>query len=55
MLLGTKIPASKPFTYFAGACWDREGVMTDDRKWSDWVVEFASQQQEASMPRVRYR
>jgi hypothetical protein len=55
MLLGMKIPVSKPFTYFAGACWDREGVITDDIKWNDWVREYAGLQQESSTPRVRYR
>jgi len=40
MLFRTSVRSSQPYVYHAGACWDREGVITDENKWIAEVRSF---------------
>ncbi len=39
---GTSVK-NTPFVYYAGACWDRAGAITNEAQWFDYLVQFQKQ------------
>jgi hypothetical protein len=54
LLYQTSIRTDEPYVYHAGACWDREGVITDERKWTDWVRTFHDERTKGTRLSVKY-
>lgn len=43
LVLINRAAINRPFTYYAGACWDKEGVMKNDQMWFAWLNNYKLQ------------
>jgi len=43
LLMVSKAATGVPFTYYAGACWDREGIIKNDEIWFAWLYNYKLQ------------
>ncbi len=40
MLMRSSVINKKPYTYYAGACWDKQGDLLNAEEWGNWVSGF---------------
>ncbi len=45
LLMNSKAVRGIPFTYYAGACWDKEGIVRNDEIWFAWLYKYKLQLQ----------
>ena len=55
MVMDARVANGKPFTYHAGACWDREGTFTGAEAWESWVRSFRETLRFENNQRINYR
>ena len=55
MIMDARVASGHPFTYHAGACWDREGTFTTAEAWEAWVRSCQRTIRSENNQRINYR
>lgn len=55
MIMDARVASGQPFTYHAGACWDREGTFTSAEAWEAWVRSFQGTIRSENNQRINFR
>jgi hypothetical protein len=55
LIMDARVAVGQPFTYHAGACWDREGSFTSAEAWESWVCSFQRTVISENNQRINYR